>query len=207
MWADETWRCPRRARQNAELRELDATVPFEIRMMEGEIYHCTRITMATWKRIAGYTDMGIVQEWGAMKMYEAHPKVQMSNDMCEQFVDLLSATALEHIKRAMAFTHGPPKRMSLLQSVTPGSPEKLLQELKKDLELFEGLKAAPAFPGQDVLIKRSPFNTVAVKHLVACCQQEGWKPTPKFLSLFPARQNVASTSSDAFSGYFLHPLC
>ena len=76
-------------KQNADLRTLDATIPWETAWMKGGMYEHTRLAMMTLNHTQWYEDFGIEMNWteiGSVALN--HPRTMYSNDFAEILWDI-----------------------------------------------------------------------------------------------------------------------
>ena len=70
--------------QNAKLRDLDSTIPWETTWMKGAMYEHTRLAMMTLNHTQWYEEFGIEMNWSAIDSISLnHPRVVYSNDFAE----------------------------------------------------------------------------------------------------------------------------
>ena len=105
--------------------------------------------------------------------------MKLSDDYCNTLCELSSAIVPELVRRAMPITHGLPKRQTLLLSDV--TAQSFLDQLRSDVEIFREIFDTE-FPGQEHFVKRSVFQTVAVKQRVAVCTEEHWTCTQRLPS-------------------------
>ena len=71
-------------KQNADLRDLDATIPWETRWMKGEMYSHTRMAMMTLNHTQWYEEFGIEMQWCPIANISLnHPRTVYANDFAE----------------------------------------------------------------------------------------------------------------------------
>ncbi len=136
-----------------------------------------RVSLQHLQYTKTYPKVGIETSWTAPKLSANHPRVQLSPDYCEMMVGLVFNICVEHVNWSMLFTHHYPRRqVCLLDETLSGA---FLKSFREDLRLFNKLCLEGTFPGADNMIKRSYFNTIPVRQLVACLELEGWECTAR----------------------------
>lgn len=130
-----------------------------------------------------YASCGIETSWRACKgLFEEHPRVLYSDDMCGRLWDMCLATVVQHCGRNLIFTHGLPRRQTLLCDPDPLVSQSFVGEFRQDCANWESLQSLE-FDWADTCKKRSVFQKRAVQQLRGCLEMEDWQVT----SRHPAR--------------------
>ncbi len=145
-------------------------------MLDGGFLKCERLGMTQFLPIKSYGVCGIETEWAPSKLSVNHARVQLSNDQAELFMDLVLETVLEFSRRNMQYSHGLPRRQTLL--LDPRRANKFIEELRFDHSLFRKLEGC-AFSGVASMVKRSLFQRTPVIQLLKCLETEEWQVTPR----------------------------
>ncbi len=164
------------ARQSKGLRCLDDTIPFELDHMLGKCHHPERLSMFAIGRVKSYDHLGVEICWPALEIHADHARVALSDDLSSTLASLSVAITLELTKRSLTFTHGLPRRQTLL--LQPGHADEFIDQLRSDLGIFERIQSME-FPGKDIMVARSCFQLTSVKQLVGLLKIEGWKLTAR----------------------------
>ncbi len=164
-------------RQSKTLPSLSASAPFEIKQMLGACHLPEKLSMQAMVQYKGYAELGIQTEWVAQQLHVGHPMVALSGENAELLASLTLGIVSEHVRRNLVFTHGLPKRQSLLLGSAENRDSFILQ-LRKDYDNFERmLDESSDSVGR--LAERSVFKLAAVEQLMGCLAEEGWQATPR----------------------------
>jgi hypothetical protein len=163
-------------RQSKALRSLGATVPFELEQMGGGCFYTERLSMFSLLYSKGYKDLGMETDWKPDVFTIGSARLAVSDGFCEMLASLSVAIVEQHCRRNLVFTHGLPRRQTLL--LDPIQGQRFIDELKLDLAIHQKILDMD-FDGQESYVKRSVFGLPAVQQLVQCLQLEGWEITPR----------------------------
>lgn len=120
--------------QNQRLRSLDDTIPWELEQMRDKhIFAHQRLTMVQLTAVRHYEACGIEAEWQpVLGACLNDARVAMANDYAEILFDVCTTLVAEESNRNIGYTHGWPKRFTLLLDETTRADT--IDELKGDLE-------------------------------------------------------------------------
>eukprot|EP00959_Pyramimonas_sp_CCMP1952_P181016 3785131-Pyramimonas_sp.AAC.1 len=117
-------------------------------MMNGECHQYEAAIVKAFLDSTKYEDMGIEAEWGGCTIQLAHPRVSMSDDFATMLGDIMAEGVLELTRRNLPFTHGVPRRQTLL--LDDASRDAYMREFQRDAILYDKL-VGPAFKGQELI--------------------------------------------------------
>lgn len=165
--------------QAKELRSAGATIEYELRMMKGAIHYHSRLTMFQALHTKRYESCGIETVWRQSgDLFENHPRVLYSDDMCCKLWDMCVAAVLQHSARNLVFTNGLPRRQTLLCDPDRTIAEGFIQEFRQDCLNYDALSALD-YEWAQVLKDRSVFVKRCVQQLRGCLDIEAWALTPR----------------------------
>ena len=149
-------------------------------MTTGGCHAVLRDTFAVLQDVGKYEAFGVSMTWThALEASCMDIEIQCQDDMCELAWDLCAATVVEHAGRKLSFTHGLPRRATLLLHEDNNVRRAFVDEVKNDWEKFEELQKSKMDWAQQ-LVERSPFQKTAVVQLVQCLKLDGWEITDRY---------------------------
>ena len=164
--------------QSRELRNLENSVPWELKQIkDGGIYHHPRLTMTQTRVTKKFACCGIEVGWQAVPEISLHsPRVSMSNDFADCLFGLTTALVSEEAGRNIVFTHGWPKRFTLL--LHDDSRQACFDEVKLDIKLHADIAAIGA-PWSERMTRRSLFVKLTVLQITLAIELETFLWTPR----------------------------
>ena len=163
-------------RQSKKLRDLSSTIDFEIDQMTGGAGYTERMSMYCISFAKGYEDLGIETAWPQQTIGSTHARVALNDDVAELLASLSVEITAELCRRNLSFTHGLPRRQTLL--ISPEHSAAFLEEFRQDLHNFETIQR-DVFPGQEAFLARSVFQLASVQQLVGVLKDTGFQITPR----------------------------
>ena len=145
-------------------------------MMKGECHQYESEVVKAFLDTKKYDGMGIETQWSGGTIQLAHPRVSLSDDFASMLGDVMAATVLELTRRNLTFTHGVPRRQTLL--LDEASRDAYMKEFQRDAILYDKLVGS-CFKGQEFIVSRSVFQLTSVKQLLACLNADDWTWTPR----------------------------
>jgi len=158
-----------------ELRSVDQTVEWELKMMRGGYHAPGRAVVQAMCSRNNYNNFGIETRWPVMLESSANHIVVAVNDRSVEFVwDFGSNVILEFESRMIVFAEGLPRRQSMLLSEIAKERTDFIDCVKLDEEIFCQMQACND-ENLKALITRSLFQKPSVKQLVGILREEAWK--------------------------------
>lgn len=101
--------------------------------MKGGIHYHLRLTMFQALHTKRYASCGIETCWRACKgLFDEHPLVLYSDDICGRLWDMCLAAVLQHCGRNLIFARGLPRRQTLLCDSDPLVSQAFVDEFRQD---------------------------------------------------------------------------
>lgn len=174
--------------QNASLRSVQSTPPYEIQMLSGGFDEVYVSTLALLGNAAKLQYCGVSCDLGGLPLDESSD-VHFQDEQCQLMARYCFAIVSARIKRLLVVTRGWP-RQSVLMLRNNYLGQMTMLSLRQDWCTFEDLKSlAPTAPWAQQVVRRSVFQTRPAQQLALCSRAENWIVTDKLRKLLREKSN------------------